>query len=385
MKRRLFRVVVLSLMICFVVPVVSIAQTVDERVEALERRVAQLEMLLEKAGVVVPEEMPEEETQTNIGDRISLSGALEVEAAYVGEKQFVGSKNRSSDIVLATLELGIEANINDRTTGKTTGNLVLLWEEDATEPIDIDEGTITWMGNEFDVTAGRFYMPFGTFNSHFISDPLTLEIGEIQQSGIQLHFVPSNFFEASLAFANGEVDKTTQSDNITDYGLRLDFHPVMGESSLDIGLQYYSDIADTDGEISGGTGNILNKVVGGLGINIDWTNGPWSANAEYVGAVRSFDPADLDADADNSGDKPSTWNLEVAYSISELHELALKYEGSSEFTDFPKSQYGIASIWDMDSNTTLAAEYLYGTFDQDFSTAGNRRRHSLTTQLAIEF
>jgi len=190
-------------------------------------------------------------------------------------------------------------------------------------------------------------------------------------------------FEISLTAANGDIDKSTAGDHVNDFGLRLDFHPVMPEdSSLDIGLQYYSDIADTDGDILGGAAPT--RLAGGFGANIDRTAGPWSINAEYIGAAKSFDPADLDADGDGSGDKPAAWNFEIGFALSETQELAFRYEGSREFNDFPKSRYGIVSNWDLGDGVGFGIEYMHGDMDRNFS-GGDNKRDLLTTQLAVEF
>jgi len=382
MKKKILEITVLYVLVLLVAPTVVVGQTVEERMETLEKRVEQLEGLLEQAGVEIPDAVADTDEEMEIEDRIGISGVIEVEGAYVSEKLTGGGRNRNSDIVLATVELGIEAEINDR----VAGNVVLLWEEDDTEPVDLDVGTITWAGKKFDITAGRFYMPLGTFNSHFISDPLTLELGETSESGVLATLYPSERITASVVVANGDVDKTTSNDNVNDFGLRLDFKTVMNDdTSLDVGMQYYSDISDTDGEILGSTGNVLVRNVGALGLSIDLEKDGWSVNTEYIGAARSFDPSNLDSDTDGQGDKPAAWNFEIARSVHEKCELALKYEGSSEFADFPGDQYGIAGSWNIADDTTFSSEYLYGAFDSDFSTSGTDYRHSLTTQLAIEF
>ena len=81
---------------------------------------------------------------------------------------------------------------------------------------------------------------------------------------------------------------------------------------------------------------------------------------------------------------PSSGSWDGANAASGVQELALKYEGSSEFNDFPKSQYGIAGNWDLGDGVGFAAEYLHGNMDRGFST-GDSRRDTLTTRLAIEF
>ncbi len=95
-------------------------------------------------------------------DRIDISGTIEVEAA--GEStnfsNTVLPDETASDITLATVELGIDTKITDN----LSGHVLLLWEEDDTEPADIDEAFISIHGGEnvpFYLDAGRMYVPFG--------------------------------------------------------------------------------------------------------------------------------------------------------------------------------------------------------------------------------
>ena len=378
MKRLKLLLFLFGFVIALLMGRVVAAATEDERIQALEARVAQLEKLIEEMGQDVPGPPG---APAVLGEKVSFSGLLEAEAAVSSGDMANGNSADASDIVLATVELGLEAAINDR----VSGNLVLLWEEDDTEPLDIDIGTITWQGNGYGVTAGRFYPLFGTFNSSFISDPITLELGEIQQSGVQIFTDPEKPWKATLTVANGEVDKAGGGDKTNDFGIRVDYEPDQGDNAmLAMGAQYYSDIADTNAELMGGaTGGVLQKTVGGVGLNFDWARGPLAVTAEYLGATKGFAPANLDANADGSGDKPRAWNFELAWALCDTHTLALKYEGSREFADFPKSQYGLVSSWDLGDGLAFSLEYLYASFDTAFSTMKNR--HLLSSQLAVEF
>jgi hypothetical protein len=320
--------------------------------------------------------------------KIAFSGLLEAEIGWQKIKNTNGTSTSASDIVLATAQLGFETEV----TRNVTGTLVLLWEEDATEPIGIDEGMLAWNGaNGFGITAGRMYPPFGTFNSHFISDPLTLELGEVQETALQFSIAPSESFEASITFANGGLDKTGANDTISDWVLRADFHGnTSGQGTVDFGVQYINDIADTDSGLfdpdpaaNPGLADGTSKTVAGLGVNLDYANGPWMLFLEYVGATRDFDPADLPGATPAAGLQPRTWNFEMGYLISDAHEIAIKYEGSDDFTGFPKSQWGVDSTWTLDEGLFLSLEYLYGTFDQTLNTVA--KRHTLTAQLALEF
>ena len=78
-------------------------------VRGLSERVAEVESALEKMGV-------------------TLSGAIEVEAAFTDDERESGE---TSDITLATVELGVDVN----PVKHVSGHVLFLFEEDDTEPV----------------------------------------------------------------------------------------------------------------------------------------------------------------------------------------------------------------------------------------------------------
>lgn len=350
----------------------------------LEKRVARLEALIEQAGIAIPGEEPaEDELFANPGDGVGFSGLIEVEAGAAREKDTAGDKTYSSDVVLATVELGFDAQINEH----FGGNLVLLWEEDDTEPIAIDEGTITYENESLSITGGRFYQPFGTFNSVFISDPPTLELAETQESGVMAGIGLSGIASLSLSLANGDVDEASAKDKLNDFGARIDFN-IEDENgdATDAALYYYSDIADTDADLLGASasGAGTAKTVGGWGADLSLSRGSFGFILEYISAARDFDIADTgDPDGDGAGEQPAAWNLELTFDLSDTHTLALKYEGTDEMAGLPESGFGIFSGWDLGDGIGFGLEYMYGSFDQSFSAL--KRRHALTSQVSLEF
>ncbi|MBW1959235.1 MAG: LbtU family siderophore porin, partial [Deltaproteobacteria bacterium] len=144
-------------------------QGLPERVRRIEEKMAQKqEGILEKWA-----------------DKITLSGVIEAEAGYEDYDYDNPATNDedSSDITLATVELGVDVDI----TKHVKGHVLFLWEEDDTEPVDVDEGFITLDGADvvpLYLNVGKLYVPFGNFESHFISDPLTLELGETRESAL---------------------------------------------------------------------------------------------------------------------------------------------------------------------------------------------------------
>ena len=64
-------------------------------------------------------------------------------------------------------------------------------------------------------------------------------------------------------------------------------------------------------------------------------------------------------------------NIELAYGVSEDHELAVGYQGSDDGGDLlPEKQYGFAVLLGGTlENTSLAFEYLYGEFENNDETS----------------
>jgi len=84
---------------------------------------------------------------------LEVSGAVEIE---MNSGEAYDSSEKSSDIALATVELGFDAKINDR----VSAHVLMLHEDDSTESPTIDEGTITITNGPISINAGRMYIPY---------------------------------------------------------------------------------------------------------------------------------------------------------------------------------------------------------------------------------
>ncbi|RMG98308.1 MAG: hypothetical protein D6708_00655 [Candidatus Dadabacteria bacterium] len=117
--------------------------------------------------------------------------------------------------------------------------------------------------------------------------------------------------------------------------------------------------------------------------------GPFEVLGEVLGSVGAFDEADLDQDSDGSGDRPLAWNVEGAWDVSEVVEVAVRVEGSRELGGQPELQYGAVVSWGPMEGVSLSLEYLHGEYDEDFGEDedGNAldTRDLVTAQLAVEF
>ena len=354
-------------MMTFIVPVSGF----EERLSSLENRQAELYHTLEQkkeAGLA-----------ERLTERLTISGLLEVEASGGTLEYADGSSAAASDLTLATAQLGLGMTLNDA----VGGNLIFLYEEGG--DLEVDEAAIDLEQGAFFARVGRHYLPFGAYHSHFISDPLTLALGETRATALQLGYQPDLVTLSAFAF-NGAADQAGSEDHLSDWGVSLTVTPLAG---LELGSSYLSDLADSNAALLAAP---YARRVAGWSAFLHLAHGPLFFEAEYLAAVQAFAAGDLDGDGDDSGDRPQAWNLECAFRPSENVELALRYGGSDEFAGQPQQQYGASVSWSPWQHTTLALEYLRGEFDQAFagdlassSASPADSRNLITAQLAYEF
>jgi hypothetical protein len=369
-----------------------------------------LEELRELRTKVKDMEEKEEGILGKILKRVRLHGTLEVEASYTAtdfrghpiDKSLSGTENtRDSDIVLATAELGIDIDFHKY----ARGHVLFLWEEDETEPVDLDEGTITLGGTEdfpFFLIAGKFYVPFGNFNSHFITEPLTLELGETRESSVLIGFA-SDIIELNVGAFNGNVSQSRTHDKINSFyasaNVTIPSEWLRGVE-LSGGVSYINNIADSDNLqdlVNPLLGGRIDDLEPGLGAWLSATYRMFTLELEYIGALGDFRAGELVFDGSHLGKRsaPKAWNVELAVSPMERLELAVRYGGSDEIRGgidpaiaaaglpleafIPKTQYGAVASYNIWGPITVSLEYLHNIFQNV------DKQHIITGQLAAKF
>ncbi len=318
-------------------------------------------------------------------DRLALSGLLEAEAGYASLEE-----ENESDVALATMELGLDAAVNDY----VSGHFLLLWEEDDTEPVDLDEGFITLTGGPdcpAYVNAGKMYVPFGNFESHMISDPLTLELAETRESAVMVGVEEKGFYGSVYLF-NGDADEFDEDSHVDNYGAQAGFAMATEAFDLDIGGSYINNITDSDGweglfddlEDESDLGIELDDYVEGIGAHAIISTGPFMFIAEYITAL---DDADFVNKEDGSildtVDEISAWNAEFGYAFDlggKPATAAVAFQGSDDADDFLPETRMMGTIGcEIFEATNLALEYFHDEYEND------DEADVITAQLAIEF
>lgn len=318
---------------------------------------------------------------------VVVSGAIEIEVQNA-RRRFDDpnmADEKGNDLALATVEIGIDAEIHP----SVQGHLLLLWEEGESEDLQdlVDEGTITISNLDkcpFYLTAGKMYLPFGSFESGFVTDPLALELGEINETAVQVGY-QTGIADLSFGMFNGDREKVEEYDKIRSYFANLGTAYSEGPLNLDMGVSYLSNMADTDGLEGAVDPNIdLTDCVQGLGVYVKAAMGPIYLSGEYIGSIENFEPA-LFA---GRSYRPATINVEFGWDTPEKLFLGLKYEESSDMEidvvddfNFAKRRYGIVMSYPLLDIASLNLEYLL----EKYNIVESGKNETLTAQLAIEF
>jgi hypothetical protein len=328
-------------------------------------------------------------------EKIEISGTIEVEARSF-RKEFISDPNHpegktenDSDITLGDVEIGIDAEINP----SIKGHILLLWEEDETEELDdfLDEVTITISNPEksdYYLTAGKMYLPFGSFETNFIIDPMTLELAEINQSAIQMG-LKKGLTDISFGFFNGDVEKIDKDNEINSFFANARVMYSQGQFNMKLGVSYLSNMADTENmeEVMDPDG--VNEYTQGMGASFKADMDTWYFSAEYLVTTEDFDPGQFDPNETAveivNHIRPETYSLEFGLKTRDKACLSLKYERADDLNllDLPEERYGICLSYSLYDDVSLSLEYLREKFDKPIM---NKDKNDIVAaQLAIGF
>ncbi|MFO7607309.1 MAG: LbtU family siderophore porin [Desulfurivibrionaceae bacterium] len=355
-----FMPLIMPALMLFFVPAVSHAGERDFAAE-IDRIRSRLSIIEAGSGSAVAPAGP------TWAERLTFSGVVEVEAGFSD-----GDDGSESDIAVATVEFGLEAQIN----GYSAAQVLFLYEDG--EDLGVDEAFIT-LGNlernPLYLTAGKLYVPFGNYETQMISDPLTLEIGEGGENVIQIGIETAGFYASAYGFNGDTADGG--SDVVEHYGLNGGYALESAAFSLDIGGGWLSSIGDTDGlsDALGGGPVAVNDYIDGYAAHLITGYGPFTLIGEYVGAGDDLDGADSQI---------SAYNLEAGIFFplaGREASIALGYQKTEEarWADLPEKRMVSALAVEIMDSTSLALEWMneedYDGIDSDV----------YTLQLGVEF
>lgn len=314
---------------------------------------------------------------------LTFSGLIETEMSIGND--FNG--DNFSEFNIATVELGLEAKLYESLAGH-----ILVKYEGEEDDIFLDEAYIQLGPNEkypFILSAGKGYMPFGNFETNMIQDPLTLEIGEVSDTGLTLSYEKNGIY--GIVFGYNGLKESGEDELINGFGLAAGFSYETDDKSLEIGVSWINNLADsstiTDALAEKGFDTVNNQV-NGLSGHILTTIGSFTLIGEYLTALDDFGSTEIVLGSD--GAKPQTWNTELSYSTNLFAKEAVfalgyqKTDGAVEL-GLPESRIICLASFSILDGTTIGFEYFQ---DEDYSQknggTGNKSE-TFTLQLSNEF
>ncbi len=339
------------------------ATAMKDRLAAMEKRTAYLEQRVQSQDQAI------NATGDSWFDKIELSGVIEIEAAQTS----ADNANDTSDIKASTVELGIAGQVNDWINAEIVAKYEEETNNNGTLNIDTAKVTIANPDSQWFVNAGQFTLPFGTYKTHMVSDPITLDLGEAGDSAIEFGFANDNFGASAYLF---QGNHTTEIDN---YGLALNASMENNAMNLNGHLGYINNLGESNGIVDAdpawfSAGNESAGWVLSTSLNIS----DFTLIGEYLAAAESF--------ADAGDEKPAAYNLEGAYNFGaggKPATVALAYQGTNdaEHANWGLDETRLLASFSVElmAGATLGLEYA-----QAESYAGTET-DTITGKLAIEF
>jgi len=353
--------------------------------EDLNTRVEQLEERVRKY---------EEGTNNSfsaLGEKITVGGAIELDYSYTNPKNITDQNSDStSDLDVGAVELGVEARFHEW----VTGNFIFKGENlDDNDRVFWDEVTITIQKEGFPLyfVGGKRVQPFGVFNSHLISDPITQDCYEISRFGATVGFTPDFpglYMSATVYKGETLADKVSEAgygcerdpnpnpdptDDVSSYILNVSLASIEG---LSICVYYDSE--------SGQGGR--NETIGG---SVEYTIGPVTFDAEYITALNR----EINATA-NKEYKESAWFAAIACQVADPLEIAARYEAFEDDIDGDqdghlKNRCSIGANYTLfakdNFSATLMIEYRRSYYENAAGSTAHDRRNEIFTRVAVGF
>lgn len=299
-----------------------------------------------------------------VAQNVSFSGLIEVEGV-VGE----AGNESYSDLVVATVELGLAAEIND----KVSAEVIALYEEDDTE-LDIDVATISIANiiGPVNLDLGKMYVPFGRFETALVNDTLVLEVGETNKTAA-LFGMEQNGLSVGAYVFDGDADREQHVEN---YGVTLSFE----QDNFAVGLDYISALTESDALSE----EAWDEHSPAFSLSGRLTAGEINLVAEYLAAT-----SELVLEGETEGVEPEVLHLEASIGVS-LNEQPVTFAVAYQQTDdaagyLPEERLSLGCSTDIYENVSLGLEFWH---DEDYSdTDGGSGEDSdnVVVQLAVSF
>lgn len=217
------------------------------------------------------------------------------------------SEAHITNFEVADAQLEFVGQVNSNLTGTLIFFADQEYMDDPTSYSLIDEAYLTQNIFDLSIKFGRSYLPFGSQETSFISDPVTLTFGEVQTDLLELSTEKWGLSGAIYTYA-ASAWEDGEKEGLNSYGATLAYE----HKHFALGASYLSNMSKSG--ILDLTG-VVNKMPGAYALFGKGNYKGVSLLAEYMSALSSFDSGEYTY-TKNGVDRevtPSVFNVEVAY------------------------------------------------------------------------
>jgi len=362
--------------LCFLIPQPASSEGISNY--ELEQEIKSLKEKIEGASV--------------LSDKLTFSGAIELDYSYADDSNTGDStvNDSTSDLDIGTVELGVEAAFHEY----VTGTFILKGENLDTDSNTFwDEATISIQKEEFPFyfVGGKRGQPFGIFESHLISDPITKDCYEIAKTGATIGYTTehlgldisatiyrgevlmAHLVEAGYGFERNNSPTYAETDDVSSYIGNIAISPI--ESLI---LAAFYDSEPGDGERNTTAGVMFHYEISNI-----------TLDAEYITALKREKHF-----TDNKEYNEFAWFIGVAYQTAEPLKIAARYAAfnddiTGEQDGHLTNRYSIGFTYTLFENdsfaTNLMGEYRISNYEKQSGGTADDKLNEAFLRLAIEF
>ena len=305
----------------------------------------------------------------------TLTGATLLLALHLAPPSFAGDNHTriggmlevemdDNTIAPPTAELVIGSQL-----GKYVAAEIVVLYDDGITGLDTATFTLSPEDTNWSFSAGNIVIPFGNFDTYMASDPLTLFLGETQETALQYDYTASNL-STSLYLFNGS-NNVGGISSLDNFGLKF----THASEFMTTSFGYIDDLGDSNAlqtAINTQLGNNdTSAKVAGQAIAMGLRMGSISINSELVSAISAFQAGQVEAGTI----QPFSTSTEIAYAFSIAGNQSVLAMGSQNTKDasvlgLPKSRLLLGLNSAVQKDTRLILQFSQDTDYSSITTSG---------------
>ncbi len=301
---------------------------------------------------------------------IAVSGYVEGKVEYKQKYQ----RTKRTDVDLS----GAELDVIGEASPWATAAMIVTYNNSNPDDINrvkdskikLDRGFLT-IGqlNKFPLylTVGQVFAPFGTYSSYMLTDTSTKKIGRVKDRMLIAGYSVGDTWGSVNAQVYGFPGETKVADHnfFQHTGFNLSYEYLLEKFNFSLGASIIGNIAESEGmqdnvfAKTDGTESITSKVCG-LDVRAKVGYDMFTLLAEYTGATKKFDAADLSFNS--QGAKPRAFNIEGAVEFNiygKPNTFAIGYGRTWQALALNLPKHDLFAMYNVSliKNTILSFEY----------------------------